>query len=246
MVRDAIAKPPLHPHPVPLLGEWNKAGEPSGLVHVGGLAYSTNGIESGWIPTPTVGIFTAPELEEYRRSISLFSYEGQKPLHGSFFSENIEDYYTSPFELGYGKSIAFNHDFIGRKALEAAQDRVRRTKVTLVVDPEDARKVFGANPDFFLTYGRYRVEAGSALVGRSPSALALASSFSTSSAESAALPLTLTITSPSCPLLGSTPRRPARSADEPATVRTIATPSTPACVAAASLAATMPIPGVGT
>jgi vanillate/3-O-methylgallate O-demethylase len=157
------------------IGDWKdaayvkdalmKAGEPSGLVHVGGLAYSTNGIESGWIPTPTVGIFTAPALEEYRRSISLFSYEGQKPLHGSFFSENIEDYYTSPFELGYGKSIAFNHDFIGREALEAAQDRVRRTKVTLVVDPEDARQVFGANPDFFLTYGRYRVEAGSALVG---------------------------------------------------------------------------------
>jgi vanillate/3-O-methylgallate O-demethylase len=142
-----------------------KAGEPLGLVHVGGLAYATNGIESGWIPTPTVGIFTAPELKDYRRSISVYSYEGQKPLHGSFFSENIEDYYTSPYELGYGKSISFNHDFIGRDALEKAAKDVRRTKVTLVLNVDDVHKVFGQDPSFMLSYGRYRVEAGSTLVG---------------------------------------------------------------------------------
>lgn len=157
------------------IGEWKdaayvkdallKAGEPSNMVQVGGLAYSTNGIESGWIPTPTGGIYTAPELMEYRRSISVYSYEGQKPLHGSFFSENIEDYYTTPYELGYGKSIAFNHDFIGREALEKAANNVRRTKVTLVLNVDDVRKVFGDDPQFMLSYGRYRIEAGSALAG---------------------------------------------------------------------------------
>ncbi len=157
------------------IGEWRdaafvkeallKAGEASGMIHVGALAYSTNGIESGWIPTPTVGIFTAPELKDYRRSISLFSYEGQKPLHGSFFSENIEDFYCSPYELGYGKSIAFNHDFIGRKELEKAKDHVRRTKVTLVLNIDDVRKTFGQDPKFMLSYARYRIEAGATLVG---------------------------------------------------------------------------------
>lgn len=140
-----------------------KAGEEFGLVHVGGKAYYTNGIESGWIPTPTPGIFTDPELRDYREWLSVFSYEGQKPLHGSFFSENIEDYYVSPFELGYGKSIAFNHDFYGRDALEMAQDDYRRRRVTLVYDRDDVQHEMGT--DYFNSYARYRVESGGNLVG---------------------------------------------------------------------------------
>ncbi len=141
------------------------AGKDFGLVHIGGLAYATNGIESGWIPTPTPGIYLNPELADYRRWLSLYSFEGQKPLHGTFFSESIEDYYVSPFELGYGKSIAFNHDFIGRAALEKAKDKVKRTKVTLVFNAGDVRNVFGTDPGFILSYARYRVEMRSALAG---------------------------------------------------------------------------------
>jgi vanillate/3-O-methylgallate O-demethylase len=97
--------------------------------------------------------------------LSLYSFEGQKPLHGTFVSENIEDYYVSPYELAYGKSISFNHDFIGREALEKARDKVKRTKVTLVFNAADVRDVFGANPGYTLSYARYRVEAGSKLAG---------------------------------------------------------------------------------
>ncbi len=160
-----------------LLGQWEDndavkaallaAGEPSGMVQVGGLAYYTNGIESGWIPTPTPGIYTDPDLEDYRKFCNLFSYEGQKPIHGSFFSENIEDYYISPYELGYGRSISFNHDFIGREALEKAKDNVPRTRVTLVFNPDDVHKVLGADPGYLLRYARDRIEVGSKMVGLS-------------------------------------------------------------------------------
>lgn len=141
-----------------------KAGEAFGLVHVGGKAYYTNGIESGWIPTPTPGVFSDPELAPYREWLSIFSYEGQKPLHGSFYSDNIEDYYVSPFELGYGKSIAFNHDYCGRDALLAAKDSYPRRKVTLVFDQAEVARVFG-NPDYLNSYGRYRVEENGKMVG---------------------------------------------------------------------------------
>jgi vanillate/3-O-methylgallate O-demethylase len=140
-------------------------GKEFGLVRIGGLAYATNGIESGWIPTPTPGIYVAPELAAYRRWLSLFSFEGQKPLHGTFVSENIEDYYVSPYELGYGKSISFNHSFIGREALEKSKEVVKRTKVTLVFDADDVHEFFGTNPDYTLSYARYRVESGSRLAG---------------------------------------------------------------------------------
>jgi glycine cleavage system aminomethyltransferase T len=157
------------------IGEWPdaaavkealmRAGEPLGLVHVGALAYASASVESGWIPSPVPAIYTDPDLLGYRKYLPLYGIEGQRPLTGSFFSENIEDYYCSPYELGYGRSISFNHDFIGRAALHKAKDSVPRTKVTLVLDDTDVRNVIGADPGFQLTYARHRVEAGHDLVG---------------------------------------------------------------------------------
>jgi vanillate/3-O-methylgallate O-demethylase len=142
------------------------AGGEFGLVHVGALAYASASVESGWIPSPIPAIYTDPELAGYRAWLPLFGIEGKRPLNGSFFSENIEDYYVSPYDLGYGKSIAFNHDFIGREALEKARESHRRTKVTLVLDPADVREVLGADHGYYLTYARHRVEAADgALVG---------------------------------------------------------------------------------
>ncbi len=142
-----------------------RAGEPSGLVQVGGKAYFTNGVESGWIPTPTPAIYTDPQLADYRSSLSLFSYEGKKPLNGSFYSDSIEDYYISPWELGYGKSLHLAHDFIGRDALIAAKDRVTRQKVTLEFDRDDVRAVLGDDLDYLNSYGRFRVEGAQGLAG---------------------------------------------------------------------------------
>jgi len=141
------------------------AGVDLGLVRVGGLAYSTNGIESGWIPTQTPGIYSAPALRPYREHLSLSSYEGQKPLSGSYFSERIDDYYCSPYELGYGRSVSFNHDFVGRAALERAKEHVARAKVTLVLDAQGVREAVGDDTGFFVTYGRHRVERDGVLVG---------------------------------------------------------------------------------
>ncbi|MGW2288798.1 aminomethyl transferase family protein [Streptomyces phaeochromogenes] len=143
------------------------AGEPLGLVQVGALAYTTPSVESGWIPSPVPGIYTDPDLREYRDHLPLYGVEGQRPLNGSYFSEDIEDYYVSPYELGYGKMISFNHDFQGRDALQRAKDTVRRTKVTLLFDAEDVREVIGEgqDPGFVLTYARHRVENATGPVG---------------------------------------------------------------------------------
>lgn len=141
------------------------AGEPSGLVQVGGKAYFTNGVESGWIPTPTPAIYTDERLADYRRSLSAFSYEGKKPLNGSFYSDRIEDYYVTPWELGYGRSISFDHEFIGKEALLAARDDVGRTRVTLEFDRDDVRRVLGEDLDYLNSYGRYRIEGADGLAG---------------------------------------------------------------------------------
>jgi len=142
-----------------------RAGEPLGLVHQGAWAYPTASLGSGWIPSPTPAIYDDPALLEYRRSIPLYSYEGMKPLQGSFFSTDITDYYCSPYELGYGRSISFNHDFIGREALRKAKTDAPRTKVTLVFDREDVHRVLGEEPGFVHHYWRNRVETAAGMLG---------------------------------------------------------------------------------
>lgn len=158
------------------IGDWKDAavvkealldaGQQYGLVHQGAKSYPTASMGSGWIPSPTPAIYTDPALKDYRQWLSLFSYEGMKPLQGSFYSPDIQDYYCSPYELDYGRSISFNHDFVGREALMRAKDEARRTKVTLVFDREDVTRALGEDPGFVHHYWRNRVETtDGALVG---------------------------------------------------------------------------------
>jgi len=142
-----------------------KAGEPLGLLRVGALAYTTASVESGWIPSPTPAIYSDPDLADYRRWLPLFGIEGQRPLHGSFYSGDIEDYYVTPYELGYGRLVHLDHDFIGRDALIKARETVRWSKVTLVLDNDDVRRVLGDESGFVLSYSRHRIETDAGLVG---------------------------------------------------------------------------------
>lgn len=142
-----------------------QAGEPMGLQRIGALAYPTAQAESGWVPAPQPAIYTEPGLVGYRSWLSLFTPDGQQPLHGSYYSEDIEDYYVSPYELGYGRSISLNHDFIGRDALAMAKDQRLRVKVTLVADPDDVRQVLGADHGIVFNTARHRVEVGDRMIG---------------------------------------------------------------------------------
>jgi len=142
-------------------------GEPLGLRRVGAMAYSLSGMESGWIPIPIAAIFDSPELEAYRRSISSYSFEGMYPIGGSYFSPDIRDYYVTPYDLGYGKVVDFEHEFLGRAALERLATSPSRVRVTLVLDPDQVREVWGGGPDlpFEQSYGHNRIEVDGELVG---------------------------------------------------------------------------------
>ena len=69
------------------------------------------------------------KMKKYREWLPATSYEATGSIGGSFVSENIEDYYLTPYELGYGGFIKFDHDFIGREALEKkARDSHRKKR----------------------------------------------------------------------------------------------------------------------
>ncbi|WP_291280066.1 aminomethyl transferase family protein [Galactobacter sp.] len=118
------------------------AGAEFGLLPVGSRAYPSNTLESGWIPSPLPGIYTGEAERGYREWLGVDSYEATGTLAGSFVSDNIEDYYTTPWELGYGSFVKFDHDFIGRDALEKIDPATQRRKVTMAWDAEDLGKVW--------------------------------------------------------------------------------------------------------
>jgi glycine cleavage system aminomethyltransferase T len=113
------------------------AGREFGLRQVGGRAYSSNALESGWIPSPLPAVYTGEELTAYREWLPATGYEGSASIGGSFVSSDIEDYYFTPWDLGYGHLVKLDHDFIGREALEQMAGDEHRHKVTLALDDED-------------------------------------------------------------------------------------------------------------
>ena len=119
------------------------AGEGLGLERSGGRAYSSNTVESGWIPSPLPAVYSGANLKAYREWLPAAGYEGVASLGGSFDSDTIEDYYFTPWDLGYGSYVKFDHDFIGREALERMADTEHRQKVTLALDDEDVIRTIG-------------------------------------------------------------------------------------------------------
>lgn len=126
-----------------------EAGAEFGIVPCGSRAYPSNTLESGWIPSPLPAIYTGDKLQAYREWLGADSYEATGAIGGSFASQNIENYYLNPWELGYGPFVKFDHDFHGREALEKLDPATQRRKVTLAWNGEDLAKIYASlfDPD---------------------------------------------------------------------------------------------------
>ncbi len=109
------------------------AGEELDLKRAGARAYSTANLGSGWIPSPPPAIFDE-ELRGYREWLDA-SKVGS--FGGSLGSDDITDYYVTPWDIGLGRSVSFDHDFLGKDALQTLSENKTRKKVTLVWNDED-------------------------------------------------------------------------------------------------------------
>lgn len=115
------------------------------LRQVGSRAYPTNTLESGWIPNPLPAVYTGDGImKKYREWLPVESYEASGALGGSFETDDVRDYYVTPYDLGYGSFVKFDHDFVGRAALEAMQNRRHRKKVTFEWNAEDVVRVIAS------------------------------------------------------------------------------------------------------
>ena len=121
-----------------------EAGAEFGIEPCGSRAYSSNTRESGWIPSPLPAVYSSEGERRFREWLPVTSYEATNALAGSFVSDTIDDYYLNPWELGYGSFVKFDHDFVGREALENIDPEAQRKKVTLALNTEDLAKVLAS------------------------------------------------------------------------------------------------------
>ncbi len=122
-----------------------EAGKEFGLRLCGGRAYSSNTLESGWIPSPMAAVYSGDErMKRYREWLAANSFEGNASLGGSFYSNKIDDYYLTPYDLGYGAFVKFDHEFIGREALEKKAKEPHKIKVTLELNDDDVLAAIGS------------------------------------------------------------------------------------------------------
>jgi glycine cleavage system aminomethyltransferase T len=118
------------------------AGNKYGILPAGKTAYFSTVAESGWMAYPLPAIYTGEEMTDFREWLPATSWEAHSQLAGSYYSKNIEDYYNTLWDLGYGRLLKFDHDFIGRPALERMAKEAQRINVTLVWHREDVTRIF--------------------------------------------------------------------------------------------------------
>lgn len=120
------------------------AGAEFGLTQVGSRAYASNTLESGWIPSPLPAVYTGESMRKYREWLPASGYEGTGSIGGSFVADRIQDYYLTPYALGYGSFVKFDHEFIGRDALERLSKEPQRKKATFEWFSDDVAKIFAS------------------------------------------------------------------------------------------------------
>jgi vanillate/3-O-methylgallate O-demethylase len=121
-----------------------EAGLPHGLLRGGTRAYFSSVLESGWIAYPVPAIYTGEETRGFREWLPSTGWQARTQLGGSLRADSIADYYLTPFELGYGRIVKFDHDFIGAEALREMADKPTRQKVTLVWSHDDVAAVWAS------------------------------------------------------------------------------------------------------
>ncbi len=126
---------------IPVYNALLQAGADFGIRRLGQRAYMMNHTEDGF--PQAYYHFPYPWLEdkEFLAYLQRNGLDGPwshvwSNLRGSMGSD-IRLRYRRPVELGWSKMIRFDHDFVGRRALEAEVANPRRQMVTLVWNTED-------------------------------------------------------------------------------------------------------------
>lgn len=117
-----------------------RAGREFGLQRLGWRAYFVNHVEGGF-PQAGWTFFTAGIEDPKFRD---FAGRSRLRVMGSVDPLNMRARYRTPAEVGWQRTVRFDHDFIGRAALERELADPPRTIVTLRWNPDDVLDIYAS------------------------------------------------------------------------------------------------------
>ena len=126
-----------------------ESGKKFGAKRLGNRSYNLfNHTEAGF-PNITLH-YPLPYYESgedmanwFNQSIALGFGNNNRVLSGG--STDLQERFVTPYDLGWDFLVKFNHDFVGREALEKLSQDKPRSVTTLEWNPEDVAKVFANN-----------------------------------------------------------------------------------------------------
>lgn len=124
------------------------AGREFGIRRLGGRAVFINHLEACF---PTIITDYCPAIFDDNMSEYRAEFQAAMPavastfnIAGSFEASDIRAWYRSPVELGWARNVKFDHDFIGRSALEPEVANPKRVMRTLVWNADDVTDVYAS------------------------------------------------------------------------------------------------------
>lgn len=114
-----------------------KVGQPLGLKRLGWRSYPVNHTFGGY-PQMTCTFETGLyDHDDFQAPWPMF-------CTGSVDPADKRARFRTPAEVGWMWMVKFNHDFIGREAVQAEADSPKRTVVSLKWDPEDLMDIYAS------------------------------------------------------------------------------------------------------
>ena len=119
-----------------------EAGKEFGIKPLGNRQYCVNHTQAGY-PNQFIHYFypyfTSGEgLAAFYRSIQ------PEPVFTGSCADDPENYYVTPYDVGWANRVNFDHDFVGKEALMKIAENPPRTVVTLEWDADDVADIFAS------------------------------------------------------------------------------------------------------
>lgn len=126
-----------------------EVGETYGAKKLGRIAYCMNHTEAGFpninmhYPLPWFEDAGIAEFLAKPENMMKGFYNMNRRLIGSV-GDDLEIRFKTPYDVGWGFLVKFNHDFIGRQALEKISQNQQTELVTLEWNPDDLGEIFAS------------------------------------------------------------------------------------------------------
>lgn len=123
-----------------------QAGKRFGMERLGWQTFPVNHVEGGFPQlfwTFTSSLYDDPGYLAFAQA-NPHMWWGLPDFVGSVDPANHHARYRTPHELGWHRSVRFDHDFVGRAVLEREAEAPKRTVVTLEWNPDDVLDIYAS------------------------------------------------------------------------------------------------------